>query len=389
MQSIRRQFPILSRKVNGHPLVYLDTAATSQKPDSVLRAMTSFYCTANANAHRGMHPLAEEATKHYEHARGAVQNFLCARSAPEIVFTKSCTEAINLVAKTFVTPNDHILLSIYEHHSNIIPWMQTGATLHWHNLHDFEDMLSAYPITLVAITGQSNVTGRQPAVKTIVDTAHRVGAKVLVDAAQLVAHHPIDIQELDCDFLTFSGHKLYGPTGIGVLYAKEEWLEHMPPFLGGGGMVHSMSDQSFQSLPLPEKFEAGTPPVAEAVGLAAAIDWLTQFSWEDIETHEQALITHAEKLLSTIPNLNILDQSPRSGCLSFTLSDIHPHDLTELLGKEGYCLRAGHHCAQPLHRHFGVTASTRISFGIYNTTEETDLLPTVIESAKGKLLCIL
>ncbi|OGJ54809.1 hypothetical protein A3D11_00980 [Candidatus Peribacteria bacterium RIFCSPHIGHO2_02_FULL_49_16] len=395
-KAIRSQFPLLLREISGEPIVYLDSAATSQKPDAVLEAMMNVYRTSNANAHRGMHPLAEEATQQYEKARATVQKFLNAKYAEEIVFTKSCTEAINLVAHT-VSQQDHIVLSLLEHHSNIIPWMQRDAHIHWTNLSDLEEILRTHTISLVAITGQSNVLGIRPPIEEIIQLSHAAGAKVLVDAAQLVAHHPIHVQKLDCDFLTFSSHKLYGPTGIGVLYAKRECLEEMSPMLGGGGMVYSIAEQSFTPLGIPEKFEAGTPPVADAIGLATAIDWLAHYDWKDIEEYEQHLLRHAEEVLTTIPGLTILnlqphsakaprgDLQPQSGCISFTLAAVHPHDLTEILGRQGICLRAGHHCAQPIHKHLGIAASTRLSVGIYNTIEEINLLPSAIEHAQHVL----
>lgn len=400
LHEIRRQFPILERRCGPHPLAYLDSAATAQKPECILRAMDTFLRTANANAHRGMHLLAEEATEHYECARRTIQRFLNARYAEEIVFVKSCTEAINLVANALSYKT--IALSLLEHHSNVIPWMQRGARIHWIDIHDngalrYEDLdrtLQHNTCDVVAITGQSNVIGLQPDLPRIIKTAHAAGARILIDAAQLVAHRPIDVQALDCDFLAFSGHKLFGPTGIGVLYAKRELLEHMPPLLGGGGMVQTVNETSFVPLEPPARFEAGTPPVAEALGLAAAIDWLSQFSWDDIIAHEQQLLARATEILSSIPNLTILGKLPavrqplaaHAGCLSFTINSIHPHDLTDLLSSEGFCLRAGHHCAQPLHKRFGIAASTRLSIALYNTIEEIDRLPAAIERARRLLL---
>lgn len=407
---IRHQFPLLQRLIAGHPLTYLDNAATTQKPECVLTAMNTYYRAQNANAHRGMHPLAEEATDAYEHARRVVQNFIHAQHPEEIVFTKSCTEAINLVAKSWgytnLHPGDRVILTVLEHHSNVIPWIQLkeemDIKLSWIDIDDhgsirydqYAEALQQGNVRLVAVTGQSNVLGVQPDLAIIVAGAHAVGAKVLIDAAQLIAHYPIDVQKLDCDFLAFSGHKLYGPTGIGVLYGKRELLETMPSFLGGGGMVQDVTADSFVALEPPARFEAGTPPVAEAVGLAAAIDWLSQFSWEDIIEHEQQLLQHAKEVLLSIPNLTILPSlqpntynlTPNpSGCLSFTVDNIHPHDLTEILGREGICLRAGHHCAQPLHRRLGIAASTRLSVGLYNTLEETARLPAAIARARNIL----
>lgn len=399
---IRHQFPLLQRRISSHPLTYLDNAATTQKPECVFEAMNVYYRAHNANAHRGMHPLAEEATETYEETRKVVQNFVHARRPEEIVFTKSCTEAINLVAKSWgyanLHPGDRIILTVLEHHSNVIPWLQLkeeiGIELSWIGIDDhgnlrydqYAEELHHGNIRLVAVTGQSNVLGLQPDLAIIIAGARAVGAQVLIDAAQLISHHPIDVQKLDCDFLAFSGHKLYGPTGIGVLYAKHDLLEKMSPMLGGGGMVQTVDENSFTSLDPPARFEAGTPPVAEAVGLAAAINWLSQFPWKDIIDHEQRLLKHTRELLQSIDGLHVLGPRPQdlhmSGCLSFTLDDIHPHDLTEILGREGICLRAGHHCAQPLHRRLGVAASTRLSVSLYNTLEEIDRLPAAIAHAQ-------
>lgn len=339
-----------------------------------------------------MHVLSERATNAYEEARATVQKFLHATYVEEIIFTKSCTESINLVAHGFINPADHIVLSILEHHSNIVPWMQQHAHLHWIDiddggnvkLEDLDRFLTNGKIQLVAITGQSNVLGVNPPLKEIIERSHAAGARVLVDAAQLIAHHPIDVQDLDCDFLAFSGHKLYGPMGIGVLYAKRSLLEAMPPFLGGGMMIREVQKDHFTPADIPAKFEAGTPPVAEAAGLKAAIDWCSLVPWSDIEQHERNLIEHIVNTLRGIDGITILGKA-RSGCVSFTLDSIHPHDLTEILGRKGICLRAGHHCTMPLHKRLGITASTRVSVGIYNTMEEIERIPEAIEAAR-KLL---
>ncbi len=386
--SIRRQFPILDQTIDGHPLIYLDSAATAQKPRAVLEAMQQFYEHDNGNAHRGMHVLAERATIAYEHARQTVKKFLNAKHAHEILFTKNATEAINLVARSWgstLQSGDVIVLSIVEHHSNIVPWLQLkeqkGIELRWIDidnegqlkLEQLDEFLSEGNVKLVSITGLSNVLGVCPPLEKIIAKAHAAKAKVLIDAAQLVAHHSIDVQKLDVDFLAFSGHKLYGPTGIGVLYAKEELLDAMPPFLGGGTMINEVMTEYFTPADLPAKFEAGTQPMAEAVGLSAAIDWLTQYKWKDIEAHEKTLIETAHKELSAIQGLTILgpkNPHDRSGCISFTIDGIHPHDLTEILGKQGICLRAGHHCTQPLHRKLDITASSRLSIAIHSTSEE-------------------
>ncbi|MDD5469505.1 MAG: cysteine desulfurase, partial [Candidatus Peribacteraceae bacterium] len=314
--------------------------------------------------------------------------FLNAAYPHEIIFTKNCTEGINLVAHSLgetMQEGDTVLLSYLEHHSNIVPWLQLkerkGITTEWMevdgagriDLEHYEKLLSEKKVKLVAITGQSNVLGVRPPLGAMISDAHAHGARVLVDAAQLAAHHQIDVQKLGCDFLTFSGHKVYGPTGIGVLYGKREILETMPPFLGGGMMIHEVKEEGFSAGDIPEKFEAGTPPITQAIGMGAAIEWLQQSPWEDIEAHEQALMAQALRELAELDGITIFgpaDPMERSACISFMLEGIHPHDFTEALGKRGICLRAGHHCAQPLHRKLGLTATVRLSLGIYNTHEE-------------------
>lgn len=394
IDAIRQQFPIL----HSGEIIYLDSAATAQKPQTVLDAMNTFYKEDNANVHRGMHALTESATVAYEAARQAVAD--CIGSAKhEIVFTHGCTESINLVAKSWGKANlskgDIVALSILEHHSNIVPWQQLkeeiGIQIQWIDIDDKGTLVddSFKNVKLVAVTGCSNVLGTKPDLKKIIEKAHAAGAKVLVDAAQLVVHQQINVKDLDCDFLTFSGHKLYGPTGIGVLYAKRELLKSMPPFMGGGMMIGSVTTEGFTAAEIPSKFEAGTPPIAQAIGLHAAIDWLSQFSWDDIKAHEQQLRRYAYNELKTIDGLSILNGDTNyelritndtiAGCLSFTVSNIHPHDLTEIIGRNGVSLRAGHHCAQPLHDRLGINASTRMSFGIYNNVED---IQTAVEAMK-------
>jgi cysteine desulfurase/selenocysteine lyase len=401
--AIRRQFPILGQSIEGKRLVYLDSAATAHKPTAVIHRMTKFYEEENGNVHRAMHPLSERATIAYENARTTVKKFLNAAKSEEIIFTKSCTEAINLIAHSWGEKNlkkgDVILLSMLEHHSNVIPWMQLaekiGIEIQWIDIDDhgalkldqLDEHLASKKVKLVAITAQSNVLGTRPDLKTIIKRAHAAKALVLVDAAQAITHHQIDVRDLDCDFLAFSGHKLYGPTGIGVLYAKKTILEAMPPFLGGGMMIRDVDQHGFTVADVPARFEAGTPPAAEAVGLAAAINWLTTFSWKDIETHEHALITEVINQLSSVQGIKILGSSdPKniSGCVSFVIDGVHPHDLTEVLGREGICLRAGHHCAQPLHRRLGVVASARVSVGIYNALDELSSLRAAINNAAAR-----
>ncbi len=414
--SLRRQFPILSQQIDGKPLIYLDSAATAQKPQAVLDRMEKFYKEENANVHRGMHVLAERATVAYEHARETVGRFLNANRLDEVIFTKSCTEAINLVAislsrQGFFQQGDRVVLSILEHHSNIVPWLQLkerkGIEILWIDcddqghlrMHQLDDYLTKGHVKMVSVTAQSNVLGVRPPLKEIITKAHEHKALVLLDAAQSIAHHQTDVQALDCDFLAFSGHKLYGPSGIGVLYGKQELLRSMPPFLGGGMMIQEVHQDRFTPADIPQKFEAGTPPVAQAIGLSAAIEWLSQFSWSDIEEHEQSLLAAAQKSLQSVPGITILGPlrlgsgplagpgtgAEISGCISFVVDGVHPHDLTDILGQQGICLRAGHHCTQPLHRRLGITASTRLSVGIYTTTEEIRILEKALPSAIARL----
>ncbi len=388
--AIRRQFPFLTRKAEDKPLAYLDSAATTQKPFVVLERMRRFYEEQNANINRGMHPLAEAATTTYEEARKKVATFIGANHPSEIIFTRNATESINLVARSFgecLQRGDTIALSILEHHSNIIPWLQLNKRqdtgIEWIelekdgriDLQTLEKILQEGKTKLVSITGLSNVLGIRTPLEKIIALAHASGAKVLVDAAQLIAHESIDVQKLDCDFLAFSGHKIYGPTGIGILYGKRELLESMPPFLGGGDMIESVDRTGFSPAELPRKFEAGTPSIADAIGLGASIEWIESIGVDAMHAHTKELLSYAREKLSTVKNLNIL--GPNSGddllgCISFVIDGIHPHDLTEVLGRKGICLRAGHHCTQILHKHLGITASTRLSVGVYNTEEEID-----------------
>lgn len=403
LEDIRRRFPFLAESLAGHPIVYLDSAATCQMPDLVLNAMDAYYKTSHGNPHRGMHALATHATDAYEGARDAVRSFLNAAHSDEIIFTKSTTESINLVARSagsMLKKGDAVALSILEHHSNIIPWLQLKEEkkidVRWIemtddgqlDMHSYEKILKDKKVKLVAVTGLSNVLGTMPDIATMTRMAHDAGALILIDAAQLIGHAPVDVRAIDCDFLAFSGHKLYGPTGIGVLYGKREILNKMPPFLGGGMMIREVTRDGFTTADLPAKFEAGTAPVAEAVGLRAAIEWLSTLNWNDRIAHEQSLLRLARVELSHIPSLRILgsdqftvnrkqsDNSPLTtvhsiGCISFAIDGVHPHDLTDILGSHGICLRAGHHCAQPLHDALGITASARLSVALYNT--ETDI----------------
>ncbi len=389
--NIRQEFPILAQNEE----IYLDSAATAQKPNSVINSMNSFYKEHNANVHRGMHELTETATVLYENARKTVAEFLGCKPY-EIVFTKNCTEALNLVARSWAKANlqkgETIALSILEHHSNIVPWQQiaeeVGCNIAWIDIDDtgniamdsLEEILQKHSVTLISITGQSNVTGACPPLKDVVEKAHAAGALCCVDAAQLVAHKSIDITNIDCDFLSFSGHKLYGPTGIGVLYAKKELLQGMPPFLGGGMMIKEVTKEGFRPTEIPAKFEAGTPPIVEAIGLAEAIHWISQYDWNDIETHDKELCTYTLEKLQEIEGVRTIG-TPRESIISFTIEGVHPHDLTEIMGRNGVHMRAGHHCAQPLHDHLGITASTRLSIGIYTTKEDIDAAINVLRTA--------
>lgn len=399
VSSIRRQFPILKKRIGKNILCYLDSAATSQKPQCVIDAVVDFYTTKNANVNRGVHALSEEATVAHDAARETVRAFLGAKYAHEIIFTKNATEAINLVARSFgdtLKSGDRIALSILEHHSNIVPWMQLSDTegigLDWLPMTDdgyidinaTEIILTKGKTKLVAVSGLSNVLGTLQPLKKIIDMAHKHGAVVLVDASQLAAHEAIDVQKLDCDFLAFSGHKTYGPTGIGVLFGKAELLKKMPAFLGGGDMIQTVTAHGFTPAELPRKFEAGTVAAADAAGLGAALQWMEDAGMKAIQKHEAWLISHALSSLKEIEGLKILgptDPKKCIGCISFVIQGIHPHDLTDVMGKEGVCLRAGHHCTQPLHTLLGIPASTRLSVAAYNTVEEIDQCVSSLQKA--------
>jgi len=379
--------------------VYLDSAATTQKPEAVLRVMDEFYRGGVANPNRGLYPLSAKTTEAVERSRETIAKYI--NAAPqEIIFTKSATEAINLVARSFgetLKKNDRIVLTLMEHHSNIVPWLQlrerNKIDLDWIVINNdgeidipsLKKILEKRKTKLVTVTGLSNVLGSAPDLRSIVTVAHEHGAKVLVDAAQMAAHCMIDVQNLNCDFLAFSGHKIYGPTGIGVLFGKRELLESMPPFLGGGDMIRSVTNEGFTAAELPRKFEAGSAPTAEIIGLGQAIEWVRSIPWNERESHESELIAHAMKKLQSIEGLTILgsgDPKKRKGCISFTIDGVHPHDLTEILGRKNICLRAGHHCTQPLHDHLGINASARLSIGLYNSKEDIDVCVEAIKEAK-------
>lgn len=390
---IRKDFPILSRQVHGKPLVYLDSTASSQKPQAVIDAMSTYYQTYHANVHRGVYALSEEATAAMEKARIKVARFINARQGKQIIFTRNTTESINLVAYSWGGANIHagdlIILTIMEHHSNLIPWQllaeRAGARLEFIPVTDdgllrldvYEQLLQQQP-KLVAFTHMSNVLGTINPAKQMIEQAHAAGATVLVDAAQSVPHLPVDVQELDADFLCFSGHKMLGPTGIGLLYGKRELLEAMPPFMGGGEMIGKVGLRKSTWNVLPWKFEAGTPAIAEAIGQGVAVDYLSALGMENVLRHEQAITDYALQQLQSVPGLTIYGPQSadrRGGVISFTLGDIHPHDLASILDQEmGVAVRAGHHCAQPLMEHFGLAATARASFYVYTIPEEIDVL---------------
>ena len=397
---IRADFPILDVEIYpGVPLVYLDSAASSQKPAAVIAAMDEYYRQYHANVHRGVHRLSELATNAYESARGRIATFIGAPSADEIVFVGNATEAFNLVAYSWgrqhVSAGDEILLTEMEHHANIVPWQmlaqEVGAMIRYlpiredgklalENLGDYLTERTR----LFSFTGASNVLGTINPVRELVDAAHAVGALTMVDAAQLIPHMPVDVEVLNCDFLAFSSHKMCGPTGIGVLYGKRELLEAMPPFMGGGDMIRRVTFDGFVPNEIPWKFEAGTPRIAEAVGLGAAVDYLDSIGMEAIHAHELSITNYALELLNEIPGLSLLGPpaGARGGLASFTMQGIHPHDIAEILDKDGIAIRAGHHCAMPLHQKLGISASARASFYVHTTMEEVDKLTSALHRAR-------
>jgi cysteine desulfurase / selenocysteine lyase len=393
---IRADFPILERRVRGERLVYLDSAASSQKPTAVIEAMDTYYRTSHANVHRGVHTLSEEATAQYESARARVSQFIGACCPKELIWTRNATEAINLVAYSWGRANlhqgDHVLLTEMEHHANLVPWQILAAekdlvldfvpvaddgTL---ILEQLKKLLNART-KLFAFTAASNVLGTLNPVREMAAAAHRVGALVLVDGAQSVPHFPVDVQALDIDFMAFSAHKMLGPTGIGALWGRRELLNTMPPFLGGGDMIREVHLRSFRPNELPWKFEAGTPAIAEAVGFGAAVEYLEALGMDVVQAHEREITSYAMARLSEIAGLRILGPSSgwRSGLVSFTLGDIHPHDVAGALDSMGIAIRAGHHCAMPLHERFGIPASARASFYVYTSKAEIDALCSGLE----------
>jgi cysteine desulfurase/selenocysteine lyase len=398
VERVRRDFPILERTVNGRPLVYLDSAASAQRPLAVLRAVERYETQCHANVHRGVHALSQAATDAYEGARERVRRFINAKSTREIIFTRGTTEGINLVAQSYARPRfgpgDEILITGLEHHANIVPWQmvrdQTGCTLKVApidrrgevELDQFLAMLS--PRTrLVAIAHVSNALGTILPVKRMIDAAHAQGAVVLVDGAQAIPHCAVDVSALGCDFYAFSGHKLYGPTGIGVLYGKEELLQAMPPWQGGGDMILTVTFEKTTYNELPWKFEAGTPNISGAIGLAAAMDYVESLGLEAIAAHERRLLERATGELERMPGIEIIGTAHhKAAVLSFTLAGVHPHDLGTILDAEGIAIRTGHHCAMPVMTFFDIPATARASFGCYNTEAEVDRLAAALEKAR-------
>ena len=390
LEALRGQFPILQTQVNGKPLVYLDNAATTQKPNLVIETLVRFYSEQNANIHRGIHYLSAQATDAYEKARERVARFINAPHSRQIIFVRGTTEGINLVAQSYgrghFKENDEIILTIHEHHSNIVPWQlvceQTGARIKVIPIDDrgvldmevFEKLLNERT-RLVAVSHVSNALGTINPVSDIISKAHAREVPVLVDGAQWVPHFPVDVQALDCDFYVFSGHKMYAPTGIGILYGKENLLSDMPPYHGGGDMIRSVTFEKTTYRDIPERFEAGTPNIVGVIGLAAAIDFLESVGPEKIAANEKELLDYATNTLESVESLRIIGDSPeKAGVVSFMLGDIHPHDIGTFLDNDGIAIRAGHHCAQPLMKRLGVSGTARASFGIYNTHEEVDKL---------------
>jgi len=389
---IRADFPILNRETGpGTPVVYLDSTATAQKPAAVIEAMNDFYRKSNANIHRGVHTLAEEATAMYEGARAKIAKFINAPSAKQIIYTRNTTESINLVAYSWARANlnsgDLVILTEMEHHSNLVPWhmlkMERGIRLEFIpvtedgllDLDAYRALLDQSP-KLVSFTHMSNVLGTINPAAEMIRLAHRAGAITLVDGAQSVPHFPVDVQALDVDFLAFSAHKMVGPTGIGILYGKRDLLEEMPPFLGGGDMIKTVRLREFVPNSLPHKFEAGTPAIAEAVGFGAAVDYLTSVGMDAIAAYEHEITEYALERLEEVPGLKLFGPSAqdKGGVAAFTFDGVHPHDVAQILDRDGVAVRAGHHCAQPLHEKFGITATSRASFYLYNTKEEVDKL---------------
>ena len=399
VERVRRDFPILGRDVRGRPLVYLDNAATTQKPRAVLDALTRHYTESNANIHRGVHYLSETATQAHEAARATMQRFFNAREAREVIFTRNATEGINLVAQTFgrtqVGEGDEIVITGMEHHSNIVPWQmlreQTRATLRVAPITDDGELewdglerLVGPRTKLVAVVHLSNSLGTVNPVRRVVELAHAHGAAVLIDGAQAAYHFPVDVQALDCDFYVATGHKLYGPTGIGVLYGKAERLEAMPPYQGGGDMISSVTFEQTTYNALPYKFEAGTPHIAGAIGLAAAVDYLTGLGLDQVAAHERGLLAYGTEALHQVPGVRLIGTaSEKASILSFVMEGVHPHDIGTVVDQDGVAIRTGHHCTQPVMDRFGIPATARASLAMYNTRDDIDALIRALDRARG------
>jgi cysteine desulfurase / selenocysteine lyase len=398
VERVRADFPILQQKVRGKPLVYLDNAATSQKPRAVIEAISRYYEGTNANIHRGVHFLSEHATEEYEAVRGIARKFLNAPESREIIFVRGTTEGINLVAQSYgrahIHAGDEILITDMEHHSNIVPWQilcdERGAKLRVAPINDageleldeFANLLGS-KTKLVAITHVSNALGTINPIRRIVEMAHSRNVPVLVDGAQAVPHLKVDVQALDCDFYSFSGHKVYGPTGIGVLYGKAALLEAMPPYQGGGDMIASVTFEKTIYNKLPYKFEAGTPDIAGVIGLGAALEYVNALGIENIGAHENDVVAYAAAAVSAIPGVRLIGTArEKASVLSFVLDNVHPHDIGTILDQEGIAIRTGHHCSQPVMKRFGVDATARASFGLYNTKQEADALVRGIEKVR-------
>jgi cysteine desulfurase/selenocysteine lyase len=398
VQAVRKDFPLLNLKVHGKPLVYLDNGATSQKPQAVIDALHRYYTMENSNIHRGVHYLSERATAAYEAAREKIQRFVNAASPQEIIFVRGTTEAINLVVqsygRTFLGEGDEIIISAMEHHSNIVPWQilcgQVGAKLRVIPInHDGELVLDEYRRLLndktkfVSITHVSNALGTVVPVKEVVRLAHERGIPVLLDGAQAAPHFKIDVRDIGCDFYAFSGHKLFGPTGVGILYGRSELLDSMPPYQGGGDMISVVTFEKTHYNVLPYKFEAGTPNIAGGIGLGAAIDYLNGLDWDQVLEHERDLLAYGTAMLSSIPGLRIIGTAKeKAGVISFVIDHVHAHDVGTILDQEGVAVRAGHHCAMPVMQRFGVPATTRASFAFYNSREDVDRLVQAIERVR-------
>jgi cysteine desulfurase/selenocysteine lyase len=400
VQRVRADFPILEREINGRQLVFLDSAASSEKPNQVIEAVADYYRTTHANVHRGIYRLSEEATDAYENARGRVARFINADSPKEIIFTRNATESINLVAQAWgranLRPGDEILLTEMEHHANLVPWQMIAQEKDVRlrfipitedgrlDLGGLDDLLTART-RIVAFTQASNVLGTLTPVRRIVDAAHAAGALALVDGAQGAPHMPVDVQALNCDFYAFSSHKMCGPTGVGVLWGRRALLEEMPPFLGGGEMIRRVELERSEWAELPQKFEAGTPAIAQAIGLGVAVEYLRELRMEAVRAHEKEITAYALDRLMEVPGLTLFgptDVEARGGVASFALAEAHPHDIATILDGEAIAVRAGHHCAMPLHRRLQVPATTRASFYIYNTLEEVDYLVEALYKVK-------